>query len=115
VTLATHYGLLRGKAAAALLRGGDPAAQANVSAHYRNEGAVLREVVGEWYSAVRDPGAWKGLTADIARSRHGVDLSPDDAFRWLTNVENVRDEYDPFPPAVRAHIRAKLEGGSDVA
>lgn len=115
VTLATHYGLLRGNAAARQLSLGDTEAQANATRHYRNEGAVLRQVVGEWYGNNRRAGDWKAIAVDISRDRYGRDLDANVAFRWITNLENIRAEYDPFPEEVRQHIRRKLTGAADGA
>lgn len=104
VTLAVHYGLMRGRAAAALLAG-DEQAQLRVTQHYRNESAVLRVVVGEWYSNNRAVPAWRWKAQEIARELGSADAhDPVESFRYVTNLENLREEYDPFPKEVRQRI-----------
>ncbi|GAB5390123.1 MAG: NAD(P)/FAD-dependent oxidoreductase [Alphaproteobacteria bacterium] len=109
VTLAAHYGFLRGKGAAAHLEGNHEA-QPSVTRHYRNESAILKQVVGQWYGANRTAGAWRETAVNLGKELYGIELEPVEAFRWLTNLENLRDEYDPFPADVRADIAKHLEG-----
>ncbi len=105
VTLACHYGMLRGRAAVAAISG-DGQAQQRVTQHYRNESEVLKVVVGEWYSNNRAVPRWKWKASEIANGL-GFDYSSDrefDAFRYVTNLENLREEYDPYPREVTKRI-----------
>jgi clorobiocin biosynthesis protein Clo-hal len=104
-TLAVHYGLMRGRAAAAALAG-DTQFQERVTQHYHNESAVLRVVVGEWYSNNKAVEKWKWKAEEVAKGL-GTDSAADvvfDPFRYITNLENLRNEYDPFPREVTEHI-----------
>jgi len=109
VTLASHYGFLRGKAAAARLAGYEDS-QETVTLHYRREGAVMRDVVGMWYDHNRSVEDWKLATVTKAKE-YGEELAPDDAFRWITNLENIRDEYDPYPEEERRKLWNRLGFG----
>lgn len=110
VTLASHYGFLRGKASVARLDG-DEDAHKEVTLHYRREGAVMRDVVGMWYENNRSVEKWRLKTVAKA-AEYGADLTPVDAFRWITNLENIRNEYDPYPPSERRVIRRELGAGT---
>lgn len=107
VTLAVHYGLSRGRAAARELMGsvGD---QETVTEHYRREGAILRLVVGEWYSNNRAVGDWRMKSVMVSKDIYGMELDEAAAFRWITNLENLRNEYDPYPADERMNIHSKL-------
>lgn len=107
VTLALHYGRLRGRAAAASILGASGEPQSEVTMHYRREGLVLREIVDTWYDNNRSIAEWQGVTRRAAEDC-GLNTSGERAFRFVTNLENIRNEYDPFPDAVRRHIDAKL-------
>lgn len=109
VTLAMHYGLLRGRAAVATLAGDDNA-QAEVTRHYRNEAKVLRTVIGEWYSNNRSVDGWR-LTAQGIAEDLGLEVGGDKvkSFMSITNLENLRAEYDPFPKSVTEHIWRHLK------
>lgn len=108
VTLAVHYGRLRGIAAAAAIQG-DETSQERVSAHYRNEGAILHKIVGEWYANNKSVSGWKNLAK---QSLHGAVDDGDEAFRHVTNLENIRNEYDPFSSEMRDHVRDRLGIGN---
>ena len=107
VTLACHYGYLRGRAAAAEVEGSEHR-QAMVSRHYRRECAILRQVVGEWYGNNRAAGNWRMRSVMISKDEYGLELDEHHAFRWITNLENLRDEYDPYPQSEREKIRRHL-------
>lgn len=107
VTLATHYGFLRGKAAAAEVNGLE-GAQAKVTEHYRREAAIMHDVVSMWYSNNRSVKDWRLLTAAKCLDHHGVEFDPVKAFQWITNLENIRDEYDPYPASEREKIATRL-------
>lgn len=109
VTLAMHYGMLRGQAAAAQIDGvASEDAQARIDAHYRSEAEILKIVVGEWYGNNRHVGDWKLRSVMVGEESYGRTLPPDEAFRWVTNLENLRGEYDPYPEDQRAVVRARL-------
>jgi Dehydrogenases (flavoproteins) len=107
VTLAAHYGFSRGLAAARELQG-DACAQGEVTEHYRREGAILRLVVGEWYSNNRAAGDWRMKSVMLSRDIYGQDLDEASAFRWITNLENLRHDYDPYPEEERRNIWRNL-------
>jgi len=91
VTLATHYGFLRGIGAAEQLNG-DSTSQAHVTQHYLNEAAVLAEMVGYWYTHNEQAGDWKLKAADFVPN----DNSVSNPFLWVTNLENIRNEYQVY-------------------
>lgn len=104
VTLAGHYGMMRGRAAAQFLDGDDQA-QKSVTQNYHNEAAVLKVVVGEWYSNNRAVPQWRWKAQEIAKHLEAMEgRDPVEAFRFVTNLENLRREYDPYPPEVTEHI-----------
>lgn len=107
VTLACHYGLERGRAAVAALAG-DATAQAQVSLHYRLQGEILREVCSEWYNGNASAGDWILKAALIGAKYHDRSMDPVDAFRWITNLENLRHRYNPSPQSVQAEIHRRL-------
>lgn len=110
VTLAVHYGFMRGRAAALELAADDKA-QANVTSHYIREGAVLRKVVGEWYANNRAVSDWRMGTVMTSKALFGEDLDEVTAFRWITNLENLRYDYDtyhPYPDEERVKIARAL-------
>lgn len=88
VTLAVHYGWMRGLAAAQYLNGDDEA-QAYVTQHYLNESAVLGEMVGYWYNSNKQASDWKLQANQFVPE----DQSVDNPFLWVTNLENIRNEY----------------------
>ena len=107
VTLACHYGLLRGRAAVAYLAG-NTEAQSIVTGFYRREAAVLHQVVSEWYGNNRSVSDWK-LSSVVAGVDHfGRKMDADEAFRWVTNIENVRSEYGPYPAVEQNKINQHL-------
>lgn len=107
VTLATHYGLLRGRAVAAALEG-DARRQYDVSHHYKCEGIVLQEVIRQWYGSNRIAGDWKLHAAMLAETVYSEKKDSDDAFRYITNLENIRKEYWPYPMSEQREIDARL-------
>lgn len=44
----------------------------------------------------------------ISKDEYGLELDEHHAFRWITNLENLRDEYDPYPQSEREKIRRHL-------
>ena len=96
VTLASHYGFLRGRAAASEIAG-DHKAQETATLHYRREGAILRKVVGEWYGNNRAVDDWRLGAVMVSKDLYGTELDEVSAFRWITNLENLRRDYDPYP------------------
>lgn len=107
VTLACHYGFLRGRAAAAEINGASDR-QSGVTEHYRREASVMRDVVGKWYDNNRSIEGWHMKSVMHAQNIAGETLPEEDAFRWITNLENLRGEYDPYPECERAQINQKL-------
>lgn len=107
VTLAVHYGFGRGLAAGAELEG-DEGAQEKVSENYRREGAILRLVVGEWYGNNKAVDDWRMKSVMVSRDLFGEELDPVTAFRYITNLENLRHDYDPYPEDERRHIWKQL-------
>lgn len=107
VTLAVHYGFNRGLAAAADLDG-NPQAQENVTENYKREGAILRLVVGEWYGHNRAVDNWRMNSVMMSKDIFDEDFDPETAFRYITNLENLRHDYDPYPEEERRHIWKKL-------
>lgn len=107
VTLAVHYGFGRGLAAGAELEG-DEGVQEKVSENYRREGAILRLVVGEWYGNNKAVDDWRMKSVMVSRDLFGEELDPVTAFRYITNLENLRHDYDPYPEEERRHIWKQL-------
>lgn len=107
VTLAVHYGFSRGLAAVREMQG-EIGAQKKVTEHYRWEGSILRLVVGEWYSNNRAVGDWRMKSVMLAKDIYGEELDEAAAFRWITNLENLRHEYDPYPEEERRKIWRNL-------
>lgn len=107
VTLAAHYGFSRGLAAAREIQG-EVGVQKNVTEHYRREGSILRLVVGEWYSNNRAVGDWRMKSVMLSRDIYGQELDEASAFRWITNLENLRNDYDPYPEEERRKIWRNL-------
>ncbi|WP_196223225.1 NAD(P)/FAD-dependent oxidoreductase [Roseibium sp. RKSG952] len=107
VTLACHYGFLRGRAAAAEINGSEDR-QTGVTDHYRREASVMRDVVGKWYDNNKSIDGWHMMSVMHAKKITGDTLSGDNAFRWITNLENLRGEYDPYPECERALIDRNL-------
>jgi flavin-dependent dehydrogenase len=109
VTLAVHYGVLRGRAAVAAL-GGNHHAQAVATEHYLNEAEVLHRVVMQWYSNNRSVSDWKLNAFETGKTFFDIDGDLDDAFRYVTNLENVFHEYHPFDRETRKSITGYLGG-----
>lgn len=109
VTLAVHYGLLRGRAAVDALAG-QAASQASVSQHYEREAAVLLDVCGTWYDNNRAVADWRLKSAMIGRDLDGVERDAERAFTYITNLENLRHEYDPYPVSEQRVIHSMLFG-----
>jgi Dehydrogenases (flavoproteins) len=107
VTLAVHYGFSRGAAAAAELDGNEDA-QVQVTENYRREGSILRLVVGEWYSNNQAVGDWRMKSVILAKDIYGQDFNEAEGFRWITNLENLRHDYDPYPESERRNILRNL-------
>jgi flavin-dependent dehydrogenase len=107
VTLACHYGLKRGQAAVSVLAE-DHSAQTAVSAHYLAEGGILQDICGTWYGNNVSAGDWKLQSAVVSERCHGQKMGPDDAFRWVTNLENVRQQYNAYPSVVQQDINRHL-------
>jgi flavin-dependent dehydrogenase len=107
VTLAVHYGFNRGLAAAAEIEG-DATAQERVTEHYRREGSILRLVVGEWYSNNRAVDDWRMKSVMLSKDIYDQELDQAAAFRWITNLENLRHDYDPYPEEERRNIWRNL-------
>lgn len=107
-TLASHYGLLRGRAAAEHIAG-NTQRQIEVSQHYRNEGLVLLEIVKQWYGNNRFVKDWKLKASFLSETvyNHVIENS-DEAFRHITNLENIKREYWPFPQSEQQIIDQKL-------
>ncbi|MCZ7862485.1 tryptophan 7-halogenase [Agrobacterium salinitolerans] len=106
VTLAVHYGFMRGRAAA-LEIAGDHKVQEHATMNYLREGAVLRKVVGEWYEHNRAVSDWRMGTVMVSKALFGEDLDEVAAFRWITNLENLRNDYidyHPYPNEERVKI-----------
>lgn len=110
VTLAMHYATLRGEAAAGNLDGAIDGVteERRIDGHYMAEASVLRRVVGEWYGNNRHVGDWKLASVMIGETEYGRSMEPDAAFRWVTNLENLRDEYDPYPLDQRLEVARRL-------
>lgn len=111
VTLATHYGFMRGRASA-LEIGGASGEQDNATLHYLREGAILRQVVGEWYGNNRAVSGWRMGAVELSKELFGTELDEVAAFRWITNLENLRHDYDPYPPEEAAKV-ARMLGVND--
>jgi clorobiocin biosynthesis protein Clo-hal len=107
VTLAAHYGFMRGRAAALDLAG-EVGAQENVSLHYRREGAILRKVVGEWYGNNRAVKDWRMGAVMVGQELYGTEMDEVAAFRWVTNLENLRRDYEPYGPEEAANVARML-------
>ena len=110
VTLSCHYGMLRGLAALNYLETGSLSYMENVTEHYINEGNVLKYVINEWYNNNKHVGSWKMKSVELAKSIHGKDMTKDEAFRWITNLENMFEEYHPFPKEIQEIINYNLKG-----
>jgi flavin-dependent dehydrogenase len=109
VTLAAHYGFMRGKGAAKWLEGDGNEFQERVTKNYINESEILKVVVGEWYSNNRAVSNWRWKAQEITKHLDAYEKEdPVQAFRFITNLENIRDEYDPYPKEVRLQIWDKL-------
>lgn len=94
VTLASHYGLMHGYAAAAFILG-DKEAPKRVVNHYLKEAEVLKEVINFWYEKNYSKKDWQEITHNIVsefKSKEGLE----DSFRYITNLENLKEEYHPF-------------------
>lgn len=107
VTLACHYGFMRGRAAAAEINGAQDR-QSAVTEHYRREASVMRDVVGKWYDNNRCVSDWHLKSIMHTQKITGETIPGDDAFRWITNLENLRGEYDPYPECERSRINQQL-------
>ncbi len=109
VTLAAHYGFMRGKGAARWLEGDGNEFQERVTKNYINESEILKIVVGEWYSNNRAVSNWRWKAQEITKHLDVYEKEdPVQAFRFITNLENIRDEYDPYPKEVILQIWDKL-------
>lgn len=114
VTLASHYGLLRGRAAAEWMDG-RLKYQSDVSLHYQSEGIVLQEVISQWYGSNRMAGDWKLKAAVLAEAVYSETKNNDDAFRYITNLENIRKEYWPYPISEQREIDSRLGTRAQIA
>jgi flavin-dependent dehydrogenase len=109
VTLAVHYGFMRGRAAVHFLEGDGGDFQKIVTQNYLNESEILKVVIGEWYANNKAVDNWRWKAQEISSHLDAMEKrDPVEAFRFITNLENIRDEYDPYPREVRAHIFDKL-------
>lgn len=101
VTLAMHYGFMRGAASMA----NDPKlANDQVSKHYMNESLVLKRIIEQWYSNNRSVSGWHELTSEI----DSVQRESFESFQSLTNLEGLKDAYAPFNSETQSHIESKL-------
>lgn len=109
VTLACHYGFLRGKAAALFLDGDEGQLQKNVTMNYLNEAEILRVVVGEWYANNHAVENWRWKTQEISKHLDAYEKRDSvEAFRFITNLENFKKEYAPYTEEVQHHIYEHL-------
>lgn len=109
VTLAVHYGFMRGRAAVHYLNGDGGDFQRNISKNYINESEILKVVVGEWYANNKAVENWRWKAQEISKHLEAFEKrDPIEAFRFITNLENLRNEYDPYPEEVRIQIFDQL-------
>lgn len=105
VTLACHYGFMRGKAAAYYLDGDDNQFQKNVTKNYLNEAEILKIVIGEWYNNNRSVDNWRFKAQEISKNLDAYEQrDPVESFRFVTNLENLRKEYAPYSEDVQSYI-----------
>lgn len=111
VTLACHYGFMRGKAAAYYLDGDSNQFQKNVTQNYLNEAEILKVVVGEWYNNNKAVESWRFKAQEISKHLDAFEKrDPVESFRFITNLENLRKEYAPYSDEVQSHIFDHLIG-----
>jgi halogenation protein CepH len=103
VTLASHYGWMRGLGAAEFLSGKDDS-QGHVTQHYLKETAILAEMVGYWYSSNKQAKNWRLKASEFVPS----DADVDDHFIWISNLENIRSEYKVYNDRDQVVINAAL-------
>jgi flavin-dependent dehydrogenase len=114
-TLACHYGMMRGKAAAIkqqenYIRQVSPTLTDHfVTEHYRKEAFILSEIISQWYGNNPSATDWRMKAVNLSQDIYLKNLSQADAFQWLTNLENLREDYHPFHENQR-HIIANNLG-----
>lgn len=107
VTLAMSYGFDRGEASAREFMG-EKHLQNLVTRHYLNEGMILQDIVSRWYNANQSSANWKLSTLDICAEQFNPDMNEDEAFRYLTNLDNLRERYDTYSPEQNEAISKRL-------
>jgi len=103
VTLAAHYGWMRGLGAAEFLSGKEDS-QGHVTQHYLNETAILAEMVEHWYSSNKQAKDWKLKASEFVPSDAGIE----NPFLWISNLENIRSEYKVYNDRDQVVINAAL-------
>lgn len=96
VTLACNYGLLRGQAAFQWLKGVHEV-QEKISSLYQVDINFLQKVVTEWYNSDSSVEDWKLKVSVITNEELKQNMSPEQAFQWLTNLEHYQDHCYPYP------------------
>ena len=109
VTLALHFGLRRGRAAADRLMGAEPA-QERVTEDYRREAIVLQVIVGQWYSNNRSVSDWMMTGQQLQEAIGDGATDARSAFRYITNLENLEGDYAECEREVNLQILRHLVG-----
>ncbi|WP_310622226.1 NAD(P)/FAD-dependent oxidoreductase [Flexibacterium corallicola] len=107
VTLACHYGLMRGRAASRAIEG-DVSANFNVTLNYKKEAAMLHKVVSSWYKHNKSVTDWKLDCETSSKQLGGPSNDCDRAFQWITNLENLSQDYSPYPNSQQIKINSNL-------
>jgi len=108
VSLASHYGFERGRAAASSLETGDMIEQANISSQYIIEGRILKKVCEFWYSTDPSVDSWQTMASQYAASIYKEPMDRASSFRWITNLENLHHPLHPYSPSQWGNIMDNL-------
>lgn len=107
VTLACHYGYMRGIAASNHILGNE-SRQNDVTMHYLHEADVLCRVISQWYENNRSVHDWHLKLTNIANKEFGENKNTEEAFRWITNLENLKNDYKVYPDSEQKKINKAL-------
>lgn len=107
VTLASYYGFKRGQDAVDFLNGNN-ISQIKTSREYFAEALILIRVCKMWYDSENFVNDWHVETQNLSKEIYNKKMSLEDSFRYITNLENLMDRYNPYPKDVWEEIEKHL-------
>lgn len=99
VTLASYYGYKRGTDAVDAIKG-NTFMSFKTSKEYFVEALILIKVCKMWYDSENFVNDWHFLTKEFAKEHFKEDMSLEDSFRYISNLENLFNDFNPYPKDV---------------